>query len=121
MSFGIDDAAHVVYRQPRICGGLRSRRGVGNQRADKVRGNRGVYNVREILYSAAIANGAGSAVVAVGYGGGRRVFDFLGSNEMQNEDGKSATLGIAQGKVEFSHVKFGYEDSDKTVIRDFPQ
>lgn len=50
---------------------------------------------------------------------GGRVFDFLGSNEMQNEDGKSATLGIAQGKVEFSHVKFGYEDSDKTVIRDF--
>ncbi len=50
---------------------------------------------------------------------GERVFDFLGSNEMQNEDGKSATLGIAQGKVEFSHVKFGYEDSDKTVIRDF--
>lgn len=50
---------------------------------------------------------------------GERVFDFLGSNEMQNEDGKSATLGIAQCKVEFSHVKFGYEDSDKTVIRDF--
>ena len=50
---------------------------------------------------------------------GERVFDFLGSNEMQNEDGKSATLGLAQGKVEFSHVKFGYEDSDKTVIRDF--
>ena len=50
---------------------------------------------------------------------GERVFDFLGAKEMQNEDCKTATLGKAQGKVEFSHVKFGYEDSDRTVIRDF--
>lgn len=50
---------------------------------------------------------------------GERVFEFLEAEEMENEDGKLNDIGKISGNVEFNHVKFGYEDSDKIVIHDF--
>lgn len=50
---------------------------------------------------------------------GERVFEFLEAEEMEDESTKTTTLGNVQGNVEFLHVKFGYEDSDKIVINDF--
>lgn len=50
---------------------------------------------------------------------GERVFEFLEAEEMADESKKTATLGTTQGAVEFDHVRFGYEDSDKIVIHDF--
>ncbi len=50
---------------------------------------------------------------------GERVFEFLDAKEMEDESGKQKTLGDVKGYVEFDHVKFGYEDSDLTVIHDF--
>lgn len=50
---------------------------------------------------------------------GERVFEFLEAEEMEDESYKVKKLGEIQGQVEFKHVKFGYEDSDKIVINDF--
>ncbi len=50
---------------------------------------------------------------------GERVFEFLEAEEMEDESGKSAGWQEAKGQVEFEHVKFGYEDSGKTIIHDF--
>lgn len=50
---------------------------------------------------------------------GERVFEFLEAEEMEDESHKTARLGDVCGNVEFSHVKFGYEDSDKVIIHDF--
>ncbi len=50
---------------------------------------------------------------------GERVFEFLEAKEMEEESGKTKTLKNVRGTVEFSHVKFGYEDSDTVVIHDF--
>lgn len=50
---------------------------------------------------------------------GERVFDFLGAQEMADETGKTAKLDTVQGRVEFDHVRFGYEDGDRIVIHDF--
>lgn len=50
---------------------------------------------------------------------GERVFEFLEAEEMEDESGKTKKLGTANGMVEFEHVKFGYEDSDKIIIHDF--
>lgn len=50
---------------------------------------------------------------------GERVFEFLDAEELSDESGKTAQLSRVQGLVEFDHVRFGYEDSDKTVIHDF--
>ncbi len=50
---------------------------------------------------------------------GERVFEFLEAEEMTDESGKTAVLENRQGKVEFRHVQFGYEDSDQTIIHDF--
>ncbi len=53
---------------------------------------------------------------------GERVFDFLEAEEMEDETGKLTALpenAKETGSVEFSHVKFGYEDSDEIVIHDF--
>ncbi len=50
---------------------------------------------------------------------GERVFEFLESEEMENEDGKIEKLDNVKGEVTFEHVKFGYEDSDRIVIHDF--
>ena len=50
---------------------------------------------------------------------GERVFEFLEAEEMEDESGKTAKLEKAKGQVEFDHVRFGYEDTDKIVIHDF--
>lgn len=50
---------------------------------------------------------------------GERVFAFLEAEEMAEESGKSAQLTNVKGDVEFDHVRFGYEDSDKVIIHDF--
>lgn len=50
---------------------------------------------------------------------GERVFAFLGAEEMSEESGKTEKLGKAEGYVDFEHVKFGYEDTDKIIIHDF--
>ena len=43
----------------------------------------------------------------------------LGAEEMSNESDKTEKLGKAEGYVDFEHVKFGYEDTDKIIIHDF--
>ena len=50
---------------------------------------------------------------------GERVFEFLEAEEMEDESHKTPIGTPARGYVEFDHVKFGYEDSNKTVIHDF--
>lgn len=50
---------------------------------------------------------------------GERVFEFLEAEEMADESEKTARLERVRGEVEFSHVRFGYEDTDKTIIHDF--
>lgn len=50
---------------------------------------------------------------------GERVFEFLEAEEMEDETDKTSKLDRVEGYVEFDHVKFGYEDSDKTIIHDF--
>ncbi len=48
-----------------------------------------------------------------------RVFAFLGETEMADESHKTTKLTDIKGEVEFRNVRFGYEDSDVTVIHDF--
>lgn len=50
---------------------------------------------------------------------GERVFEFLEAEEMEDETGKIEQLSNVKGEVTFEHVKFGYEDSDTTIIHDF--
>lgn len=50
---------------------------------------------------------------------GERVFEFLEAQEMEKEDEKVHKLENVQGYVDFSHVKFGYEESQRTIIHDF--
>ncbi len=50
---------------------------------------------------------------------GERVFEFLEAEEMEDESTKTRKLENVQGKVDFKHVHFGYEGSDKTIINDF--
>nr|WP_308742929.1 ABC transporter ATP-binding protein [uncultured Anaerocolumna sp.] len=50
---------------------------------------------------------------------GERVFEFLEGEEMEDESTKTRKLEKVQGKVDFEHVHFGYEGSDKTIINDF--
>lgn len=48
-----------------------------------------------------------------------RVFEFLGENELSDERAKDKKLSNVKGEVEFRNVRFGYEDSDVTVIQNF--
>ena len=50
---------------------------------------------------------------------GERVFEFLEAEEMSDESNKTRRLENVRGEVEFDHVRFGYEDSDRTIIHDF--
>ena len=50
---------------------------------------------------------------------GERVFGFLEEKEMQDESYKNKTIEKVEGHVVFEHVSFGYEDTEKTVIKDF--
>ncbi len=47
-----------------------------------------------------------------------RVFEFLEEPEQEDESEKNATLKKVKGKVEFSHVNFGYKP-EKQIIHDF--
>ena len=49
-----------------------------------------------------------------------RVFEFLDEKEMTDEAELTGKLDVdrVKGKIEFKHVKFGY-DKDKTIIHDF--
>lgn len=50
----------------------------------------------------------------------RRIFDFLGSEELSDESGKPAEVPAVRGAVSFDHVRFSYPDSpDKVIIKDF--
>ena len=49
-----------------------------------------------------------------------RIFDFLESEELSDESGKTDTLPQVKGAVTFDHVQFSYPDApDKIIIRDF--
>ena len=48
----------------------------------------------------------------------KRVFDFLGENELEDESHKTTVLENVKGDVEFKHVKFGYNE-DKIIINNF--
>ncbi len=50
---------------------------------------------------------------------GERVFEFLEAEEMADESEKTKKLTNVNGDVEFKHVKFGYEGTDKIIIHDF--
>lgn len=50
---------------------------------------------------------------------GERVFEFLEAEEMEDESNKTVKPEKVKGYVEFKNVKFGYEDSDKTIIHNF--
>ena len=50
---------------------------------------------------------------------GERVFEFLEAEELSDEHDVPRRLEHPQGHVEFDHVRFGYEDSDRIVIKDF--
>lgn len=50
---------------------------------------------------------------------GERVFEFLEAEEMEDESHMKSVHRDVSGAVEFKHVRFGYEDSDKTIIHDF--
>ena len=50
----------------------------------------------------------------------RRIFDFLGSEELPDESDKPAEVPAVRGAVRFDHVRFNYPDSpDKVIIKDF--
>lgn len=50
---------------------------------------------------------------------GERVFEFLDAEEMSDESGKKKRFKQTKGHVAFDHVRFGYEDTNKVVIKDF--
>lgn len=50
----------------------------------------------------------------------RRIFDFLESEELSDESGKTAELKTAKGAVEFKNVRFSYPDNpEKIIIKNF--
>ena len=49
-----------------------------------------------------------------------RIFDFLGSEDLPDESGKTEQLTDVRGAVSFEHVRFSYPgDPDKIIIKDF--
>lgn len=50
---------------------------------------------------------------------GERVFAFLEAEEMSDESGKLPHRAPSRGQVEFDHVRFGYEDTNRIIIKDF--
>ena len=51
---------------------------------------------------------------------GKRVFDFLEEEEMEDESKKESYTAPVKGQVEFKNLRFGYsEDRKNAVIRDF--
>lgn len=50
---------------------------------------------------------------------GERVFEFLEAEEMEDESHKTFEHKEIKGHVEFDHIQFAYEGSDKIIINDF--
>lgn len=50
-----------------------------------------------------------------------RVFEFLEEKELEDESHKTKKLGNVRGEIEFEHVKFGYEGTNKIIIHDFSE
>ena len=51
---------------------------------------------------------------------GKRVFDFLEEEELEDESEKESYTAEVQGQVEFKNLRFGYsEDQNNAVIKDF--
>lgn len=50
-----------------------------------------------------------------------RVFEFLEEKELADESHKKKYLSNVKGEIEFEHVKFGYEGTNKTIIHDFSE
>ncbi|HEY4429677.1 MAG TPA: ABC transporter ATP-binding protein [Paenibacillus sp.] len=50
---------------------------------------------------------------------GGRVFEFLETEEMEDESMKQRTLATAEGKVRFDQVQFAYENSENLIIKNF--
>ena len=50
---------------------------------------------------------------------GERVFAFLEAEEMEDESDKKPWGKTAEGYVDFEHVAFGYEGTDREIIHDF--
>lgn len=50
-----------------------------------------------------------------------RVFEFLEEKELEDESYKQKYLSQVKGEIEFEHVKFGYEGTNKIVIHDFSE
>ena len=49
-----------------------------------------------------------------------RIFDFMESEELEDESAKTARLSEVRGQVSFEHVRFSYPDTpDKVIIKDF--
>lgn len=50
---------------------------------------------------------------------GERVFAFLEAEEMEDESSKKPRRAPSKGEVVFDHVRFGYENTERTIIKDF--
>ena len=51
---------------------------------------------------------------------GKRVFDFLEEEELEDESGKESYTAQVKGQVDFKNLRFGYsEDRKNAVIKDF--
>lgn len=50
-----------------------------------------------------------------------RVFEFLEEKELEDESHKTKNLENVRGEIEFEHVKFGYEGTNKIIIHDFSE
>lgn len=50
-----------------------------------------------------------------------RVFEFLEEKELEDESHKTKKLENVRGEIEFEHVKFGYEGTNKIIIHDFSE
>lgn len=50
---------------------------------------------------------------------GKRVFEFLHAEEMSDESQKAVKLEKAKGTVTFKNVQFGYEGTERIIIKDF--
>lgn len=50
-----------------------------------------------------------------------RVFEFLEEKELEDESHKTKKLENVKGEIEFEHVKFGYEGTNKIIIHDFSE
>lgn len=73
------------------------------------------------LFTSPLANIAqGMTQLQTAAASGKRIFDFLDEEEMDDESHKQKQLFDVKGAVSFRNVRFGYsDDPDKAVLRDF--